>query len=103
MTKTRKFVITDHLKDSRSIVGYLDACLEEGGQPLFLKALGEVIKAVGITKVTQAAGIASRTSAYRSFSPDGNPGIVTVDSVLDALGMRLSVVAKDQEHGHGHA
>ena len=54
MTKIQKFVITDHLKDSRSIVGYLDACLEEGGQPLFLEALGEVNKTVGgIATVTQ--------------------------------------------------
>ena len=46
MAKIRKFEITEHLKDSRSIVGYLHACLEEGDQTLFLEALGEVFEAI---------------------------------------------------------
>ena len=98
MTATRKFNITDHLDDEESIIEYLDACLEEGGQPLFLKALGDLIKAYGVTHITSAAGIGSRSSAYRSFSENGNPGIIVVASVLDTMGMRLSVVAKERHH-----
>lgn len=95
MTTTHKFEISEHLTDEESIVEYLDACIEDGGQELFLKALGDVMKAVGVSKVTKQAGIASRTSAYRSFSSSGNPGIVTVESVLETMGMRLSVVSKE--------
>lgn len=98
MTKTRKFDISEHLTDEESMADYLDACLEEGGQELFLKALGDVMKAIGVSEVTRKAGIASRTSAYRSFSESGRPELATVGAVLDAMGMRLSVVPKHPEH-----
>ena len=95
---TRKFDISEHLTDEESIAEYLDACMEEGGQELFLKGLGDAMKAIGITEITRKAGIASRTSAYRSFSENGNPEIGTVNAVLDAMGVRISIVPK-----HGHA
>lgn len=94
MTKLKKFDIAEHLADAESIAGYLDACIEEGGQALFLKGLGDVIKAVGVSEVTRKAGIASRSSAYRSFAADGRPELRTVSAVLDSLGMRLAVVRK---------
>ena len=94
MTKTRKFDISAHLTDEETRAEYLDACMEEGGQELFLKALGDVMKAFGVNEITKKAGIASRTSAYRSFSENGKPEIGTVRAVLDAMGMRLSVVPK---------
>lgn len=98
MTKTRKFDISEHLVDEDIMAEYLDACMEEGGQELFLKALGDVMKAIGVSEITKKAGIASRTSAYRSFSENGKPEIGTVGAVLDAMGMRLSVVSKKHAH-----
>lgn len=98
MTKTRKFDISEHLTDEESMAEYLDACMEEGGQELFLKALGDVMKAMGVANITRKAGIASRTSAYKSFSENGNPELGKVGAVLDAMGMRLSVVPKEHAH-----
>lgn len=98
MAKTRKFDISEHLGDNEIIAEYLDACMEEGGQELFLKALGDVMKAIGVTEVSKRAGIGSRSSAYRSFSESGRPEIGTVKAVLDAIGMRLSIVPKTQGH-----
>lgn len=95
MATTRKFDIGEHLTDEASMAEYLDACMEEGGQELFLKALGDVMKAIGVSGITKKAGIASRTSAYKSFSENGKPEIATVGAVLDAMGMRLSVVPKE--------
>ena len=40
--------------------------------------IGDVIKAAGVSDVTRKAGIASRTSAYRSFSAAGKPELRTV-------------------------
>ena len=91
---TRKFDISEHLTDEVSIAEYLDACMEEGGPELFLKALGDAMKAVGVADIIKRAGIASRTSAYRSFSENGNPEVGTVEAVLEAMGMRLSVVPR---------
>jgi probable addiction module antidote protein len=98
MTTTRKFDISEHLTDEETMAEYLDACMEEGGQELFLKALGDVMKAIGVSEVTRRAGIASRTSAYKSFSENGKPELGTVGAVLDAMGMRLSVVPKEHAH-----
>lgn len=98
MAKLKQFDVTAHLSDAEGIAAYLDACMEEGGQELFLKALGDVIKAAGVSDVVRKAGIASRTSAYRSFSAAGKPELRTVGAVLDTLGLRLAVVRKDASH-----
>jgi probable addiction module antidote protein len=95
MATLKTFDITAHLSDPEGIAAYLDACMEEGGQELFLKALGDVIKAAGVSNVIRKAGIASRTSAYRSFSAAGKPEMRTVGTVLDTMGLRLAVVRKD--------
>ncbi len=98
MAALKTFNITAHLSDPEGIAAYLDACMEEGGQELFLKALGDVIKAAGVSDVIRKAGIASRTSAYRSFSAAGKPEMRTVGAVLDTMGLRLAVVRKDASH-----
>lgn len=96
--KTRKFEISEHLGDEAAIAEYLDACMEEGGQELFLRALGAAVKALGVQDVARKAGIGSRSSFYRSLVPTSNPKLATIGSVLDSLGLRLAVVTKDSEH-----
>ncbi len=98
MYTLKKFDIKLHLSDAEGIAAYLDACIEEGGQELFLKALGDVIKSAGVSDVIRKAGIASRTSAYRSFSAAGKPELRTVAAVLDTMGLRLAVLRKEPSH-----
>ena len=90
--KTSAFDFSAHLDSPEMVAAYLDACMEEGGQELFLEALGDAVKAVGMTKVAERAGIASRASAYKALSPSGNPELNTVYRVLHSMGMRLAVV-----------
>jgi probable addiction module antidote protein len=92
--KTSQFNISEYLDSPEMIAEYLDACMEEGGQELFLKALGDAVRAVGVATVTAKAGL-GRTNAYKTFSPSGNPELSTISSVLDTMGMRLSVVPKE--------
>lgn len=96
--QVRKFDISEHLTTDETVAEYLDACMEEGGQDLFLKALGDAVKARGVQQVTKSAGISSRSSFYRSIEPDGNPQFSTIRSVLESMGMRLAVVRKDHAH-----
>jgi probable addiction module antidote protein len=96
--KTKKFEISEHLGDEAAIADYLDACMEEGGQELFLKALGDAVKAMGVQDVARKAGISSRSSFYRSLVPTSNPKLATIGSVLDSMGLRLAVVTKDSAH-----
>ncbi|MBB5876160.1 addiction module antidote protein [Xanthomonas sp. 3498] len=95
MAGSHAFNVSDHLEDLEMVAAYLDACIEEGGQELFLAGLGHVMKAHGMGTIVARAGLSSRTSAYRAFSTDGNPELATLDAVLDSLELRLSVVPKE--------
>jgi probable addiction module antidote protein len=77
-------------------VEYLKAALEELADPAHrevgLLALRQVAEAHGgLASVAQDAGI-TREALYRALSPRGNPTLKTLIAVLNAVGMRLSVV-----------
>ncbi|ASK94301.1 addiction module antidote protein [Xanthomonas citri pv. glycines] len=95
MANLQTFDISAHLQDLETVAAYLDACLEEGGQELFLAGLGHVMKSHGMSDIVARAGLGSRSSAYRAFSSSGNPELASVGSVLDSLDLRLSVVPKE--------
>jgi probable addiction module antidote protein len=82
--------------DPELAVEYLKAALESldspderGGSLLMLRALAEAYG--GMAKVAGEAGI-SRESLYRSLSPKGNPTFKTLTAIVNAMGLRLSVV-----------
>lgn len=88
-------------KDREFAVEYLKAALESldnpeerGGSLLMLRALAEAYG--GMAAVAAQAGI-SRESLYRSLSPKGNPTLKTLIAVLNAIGLRLSVVEKKKK------
>ncbi len=71
----------------------LDNPEERGGSLLMLRALAEAYGGLGA--VAAKAGV-SRKSLYRSLSPKGNPTLKALIAVLNALGLSLSVVPKQQ-------
>ena len=62
---------------------------DRGASLLMLRALAEAYGGLGA--VAAKAGI-SRESLYRSLSPKGNPTLKTLITVLNTMGLRLSVV-----------
>jgi len=78
------------LEDPVEASAYLNAALDDSPQA-FLKALRNVAQARQMSRVAKEAGI-QRETLYRSFSEQGNPTFETLSSVLEALGMKLSVV-----------
>lgn len=64
---------------------------ERSASLLTLRALAEAYG--GLAKVAADAGI-SRESLYRSLSPKGNPTFKTLTAIVNAMGLRLSVVEK---------
>ncbi|MCL1972547.1 MAG: hypothetical protein FWG57_06120 [Endomicrobia bacterium] len=56
-----------------------------------LKALKEVMKLEGISKVAKKTKL-SRENLHRSFAEDGNPTIKTVSKIVDCLGYRVKLV-----------
>ena len=81
------------LDDDQVIIEYLQAALEEDDPELFVKAVGNVARAMGMTAVAQETHL-GRPSLYKALSGERDPRIGTVMRVLGALGVRLTVVSK---------
>lgn len=81
------------LNDEEMIIEYLKAALEENDPELFVKAVGNVARAMGMTTVAQETQL-GRPSLYKALSGERDPRIGTVMKVLGALGVRLSVAPK---------
>lgn len=92
--KTRRWDIQEHLKTEEDMRGFLDACIEEGGDdPTFIAAaLGEIARARGMTALARDTGL-GRDTLYKSLSGQGNPSFGTILKVARALGLRLTVSA----------
>jgi len=82
--------LLDGLQDPVEASAYLNAALKDSPQA-FLKALKNVAQARQVSRVAKDAGI-QRETLYRSFSEQGNPTFETLSSILEALGMKLSIV-----------
>lgn len=91
---TRKWDVAEHLKTEEDILAYLDAVMEEGDVPFLCKALGDVARSHGMTEIARKTGM-SRESLYKALSEKGNPSLATVATVLEAMGLRLSIAARE--------
>lgn len=80
--------LLQELQDPEFAAGYINEAIEEGEVKYFLHALGNVVKAQGMSKVAKQAGI-NRENAYRAISKEGNPTIKSVSALLNAIGLRL--------------
>jgi probable addiction module antidote protein len=61
---------------------------------VFLLALRNVAEARGMQRLAKAAHL-NRESLYRMLSRNGNPELRSLNALLDALGLRLSVETKE--------
>lgn len=89
-TKTSRYDVADHLRTPKEMAAYLEACIEEanGDATFIAKALGDIARAKGMTKVARDTGL-SRESLYKALSGERSPEFDTVLKVLDALGLKL--------------
>ena len=94
--KTEKYAPWDtaeFLTDDEIIVEYLKAALEENDPAFFVKAVGNVARAKGMTAVAQDSSL-GRPSAYKALSGERDPRIGTVMKALAALDIQLTVAPK---------
>jgi probable addiction module antidote protein len=98
MRKLKKFkdALLSDLQDPLYAQAYLSIALEEYEKDkdvsAFLTALRDVAEAKGgITKLAKKTHL-NRQSLYKSLSSKGDPKLNTVETVLNGLGYRLSVV-----------
>jgi len=81
------------LSNPETAARYLNAAMEDSPE-IFLDALKNVAQANQVAKVAREAGIA-RENVYRAFSVGGNPTLDTLQSVLTAVGLRITIATED--------
>lgn len=74
----------------QAIAEYLSIVLEENDPSALAEALGTVARARGMTCVAESAGLA-REALYKALRPGAQPRFDTIQRVMAALGVRLTV------------
>lgn len=87
--KTKPFDAARYLDTPESQAELLSDAFSTGDASYIANALGVVARARGMSQVAKDAGV-TREALYRSLSPDGDPKLSTLLSVIKALGVHLS-------------
>lgn len=85
-----KFDISDYLGSNEMIAEYLNTVLQDGYDAEMLIALGNVAKAIGMTKIAEKTGM-SRPSLYKALSEGAKPQFSTIMKVLKAVGGQVHI------------
>jgi probable addiction module antidote protein len=91
--KTKPFDVADYLKTDEDIRDFLLAVAEDGDADEFVHALATVARAKGMAETAKAAGL-TRSSLYKSLSKSGKPRFETIRRVTEALGYKMTLVAR---------
>ena len=84
---------SDYLTTPEDIAAYLNTVLEEDDPKLLMLALRNVADAKGgISVLAEQTGL-NRESLYKTLSGNRNPGIATINTILHAFKLRLSVTS----------
>ncbi len=90
--------LLERLKDPNYAAQYLMACwVDKEGDPeeLFLLALMDVAKAHSVREVATKANL-GRESLYKAMSKKGNPKLSTLNSILEAVGLKIVIKPKKE-------
>lgn len=90
--KLTKFDAAEYLKTEEDMAGFLDACLQEGGDdPAFITAaLGTIARARGMSDLAEKTKM-TRAGLYKALGKDGNPSFGAVLKVIRAMGLEFHV------------
>lgn len=93
MVKTRNYkeTLIERLKKPHEAAAYLNAALQEDDLRVFLMALRDVTEAHGGISYLAKETRLNRESLYRTLSKKGNPTILNLFHMLDALGLTLNL------------
>jgi probable addiction module antidote protein len=88
--------LKEDLVDPVEAAEYLNAALEDGSQEVFLMALKDVADARGISEIARQSNL-NRENLYRLLSTKGNPKLMSLNSVLHSVGLKLAVEVENNE------
>jgi probable addiction module antidote protein len=83
--------LTIALKDPVEAAAYVEAVMELDDPAALLVALRQVARAHGMAEVARRADVGDKV-LFKALSASGNPTLTTIQKVLHAVGLRLSVV-----------
>ena len=85
-----RYDTADYLKSEKSVVAYLEACMEEAGDDaaFIAHALGNIARARGMAQLAKETGL-TREGLYKALNKDSNPSFGTILKVMKALGLKL--------------
>lgn len=86
--------LLERLKDPAEAAAYLNASFQEGLP--FPVALGDAVRAHGITKIAQKTRLAKQ-NVIRALRPNSNPTLKTLVLLLHSVGLELSVRALEKK------
>ena len=90
--KLKKWDVTGHMDNKEYISEYLKAAFESGEITEIIRALSDVARARNMTELAEKMGI-SRQGLYKTLSENGNPEFATVQKLITALGLQMSIIA----------
>ena len=88
--ETTKFDISDYLESNEMIAEYLNEVLKDGNYAQIITAIGNIAKAIGMTKIAEETGL-SRPSLYKALSDGAKPQFATIMKVLKAIGGQIQI------------
>jgi probable addiction module antidote protein len=89
--------LLEQLKDPDEAAGYLEAVIAEGNQAALMLALRQIAKANGGVAAVARRAKLTREAAYRILSKSGNPELRSLNAILGAAGLRLSIKPIDPD------
>jgi probable addiction module antidote protein len=96
--KLKKWDVTEHMDNEEYISEYLKAAFESGNIPEITRALADVARARNMTDLAAKMGI-SRQGLYKTLSENGNPEFATIQKLITALGLQMSIITPTNSVG----
>lgn len=93
MTNFTDFDVSDYLDSDEMIAEFLAAAMEDDNPEVFIAALGHIAKAKGMSEIAKESGL-GRESLYKALKTGSKLRYDTVQKVLSALGVRLTVAPR---------
>ncbi len=96
MTEITQFDVSEYLDTEEKIADYLTSIIADNDWELLLRAIGNVAKARGMTKIAKDTGL-GRESLYKAFNSSTQPKFDTVIRVLNAMNISIQFTSKEPE------
>jgi probable addiction module antidote protein len=96
----KKWDVTEHMDNEEFISEYLKAAFESGNIPEITRALSDVARARNMTDLAAKMGI-TRQGLYKTLSENGNPEFATIQKLITALGLQMSIITPTKPMGNG--